>query len=83
MNFLSYFLLVPLVFLISLIPVSFAGWGIREAGAIWLFGMVNMPKEDALILSIAYGTMLILSGLPGLILFMQSKHLMSKSRNHT
>jgi len=29
-------LLVPLLFLVSLLPVSFAGWGLREAGCGWL-----------------------------------------------
>ncbi len=72
-NLLTFVLIVPLVFLVALLPISFAGWGIREAGAIWLFGLVGIPKENALILSIAYGSMLILAGLPGLVLFVRSK----------
>ena len=74
-NFLTYVLVVPLVFLVALLPISFAGWGVREAGAIWLFGLVGMPKEHALVLSVAYGSMLILSGLPGLIWFMRGKRI--------
>jgi len=72
-DLLTFVLIVPLVFLIALLPISFAGWGVREVGAIWLFGLVGIPKENALILSIAYGSMLILAGLPGLILFLRSK----------
>lgn len=72
---LTYVLVVPLVFLVALLPISFAGWGVREAGAVWLFGLVGMPKENALVLSVAYGSMLILSGLPGLIWFVRGKRL--------
>jgi hypothetical protein len=57
---------VPLVFLIALIPLSFAGWGIREAGAMWIFGAVGMSKEDSVMLSVIYGVLLIIAALPGL-----------------
>lgn len=66
---LIFVLIVPLVFLVGLVPISFAGWGIRELGAVWLFGLVGFPKESALLLSIAYGLMLIVAGLPGLYFF--------------
>lgn len=79
LNILTYVLVVPLVFLVALLPISFAGWGVREVGAVWLFGMVGMPKENALVLSVAYGFMLILSGLPGLVWFARGKHLEKES----
>lgn len=66
---LVFVLIVPLIFLIGLVPISFAGWGVRELGAIWLFGLVGFPKENALLLSVAYGLMLIIAGLPGLYFF--------------
>jgi uncharacterized protein (TIRG00374 family) len=78
-NILTYMLVVPLVFLVALLPISFAGWGVREAGAVWLFGMVGMPKENALALSVAYGSMLIISGLPGLVWFVRGKCMELKS----
>ena len=66
---LTLLLIVPLVFLIALIPISFAGWGLREAGAIWLFGMVGVTSEMALAMSIIFGLLLIVAALPGLLLF--------------
>lgn len=72
-NPLTFVLIVPLVYLVALLPISFAGWGVREAGAIWLFGLVGIPKENSLLLSVAYGSMLILAGLPGLVLFLRGK----------
>ena len=46
-NILYYILIVPLVFLFALMPISFAGWGIRETGAMWLFGLVGVSQVDA------------------------------------
>lgn len=59
-------LVVPIVFLGALIPVSFAGWGVREAMSVWVFGLVNVDADKALILSMAYGFFLLVAALPGL-----------------
>jgi glycosyltransferase 2 family protein len=72
-SFITYFLIVPLVFVIALLPISFAGWGVREIGAVWLFGLVGMSSENAAILAIMYGVMLVFLGLPGLVWLMVSK----------
>lgn len=69
-SWLAYFLLVPLVFLVALMPVSLAGWGIREAGAVWLFGFAGVPAEVALAMSILFGLALIGAGIPGLLLLL-------------
>jgi len=66
-------LMVPLVFLIALMPLSVAGWGVREVGAVWLFGLVGVDRESALAISICFGILLVISGLPGLILFIFSE----------
>jgi glycosyltransferase 2 family protein len=69
-NWLVYFLMTPLVFLVALLPVSLAGWGLREFGAVWLFGMASIPAESALTMSILYGLLLIAAGVPGLVLML-------------
>jgi uncharacterized protein (TIRG00374 family) len=66
-DFIIFFLVVPIVFLIALIPISFAGWGIREAGSILMFGMVGVEKEISITISISFGLLLVVAGLPGLI----------------
>lgn len=72
-NPLGLFLVVPLVFLVALIPVSLAGWGVREVGAIWLFHFIGVSKETALAISVSYGLMLVVSSLPGLIYLMLAR----------
>lgn len=66
---LLFFLMVPLVFLVALLPFSFAGWGLREAGAIWIFAMIGIPREDALGMSIGFGVLMLIAGLPGLLAY--------------
>jgi hypothetical protein len=73
-NVLTFTLLVPLVSLIALLPVSFAGWGTRELGAVWVFGLVGISKEHALAMSLAYGLLLIIAAVPGVFCIIFEKN---------
>lgn len=77
-NFLSYVLITPLVFIIALMPISLAGWGVREMGAVWLFGQVGIPNHSAMAVSIAFGLLLIISSIPGIIFLIQPKLLVAE-----
>ncbi len=75
LDLLLYFLLVPLVFLIALFPISLAGWGVREIGALSLFSLVGVPAEQSVALSALFGGLLIVAALPGLALILgRSRH---------
>lgn len=69
------FLVVPIVFLISLMPFSFAGWGLREAGATWLFSVIGISYENSLAISVGFGILMIVAGMPGLIIYTFSRKL--------
>ncbi|MBF0587572.1 MAG: flippase-like domain-containing protein [Magnetococcales bacterium] len=58
-------ILVPAVFLVSMLPISFAGWGVREGAMIVALGLVGISETDATALSIALGLLLLLIALPG------------------
>lgn len=58
-------MVVPPVSLIQLLPVSLAGWGVREAALIVALGWFGVPAEAALATSVAMGLCLIAIGLPG------------------
>ncbi len=58
-------MIVPPVTLIQLVPVSLAGWGVREAALVLALGSFGVPAEAALAVSILVGFSLILVGLPG------------------
>ena len=53
------------VALTQLLPVSLAGWGVREAALVVALGSFGIPAEGALAISILMGLCMILTGLPG------------------
>jgi uncharacterized membrane protein YbhN (UPF0104 family) len=60
----THVLLVPLVFIVGLIPISFAGWGIRVLGAIGLYGLAGVEPEAATARSVLFGLILLVTGIP-------------------
>jgi uncharacterized membrane protein YbhN (UPF0104 family) len=48
-------LLLPVAMLLSALPISLAGWGIREAAVVAAFSLVGLAPSDALIVSVLYG----------------------------
>ena len=69
-----FLILVPPALLLTLLPISFAGWGIREGALIALFMLINIPQQQVLAMSLLYGIILILSSLPGLYFYLKNKH---------
>lgn len=57
--------LVPLIVLATSLPISVGGWGVREGAAIVLFGLIGLPRDSALVLSVLFGVSTILATLPG------------------
>jgi uncharacterized protein (TIRG00374 family) len=55
----------PFVLLLSMIPISLAGWGLREGAMVVVFELLGMPRDTALGVSILFGICLFLSALPG------------------
>ncbi|MDD2368656.1 MAG: lysylphosphatidylglycerol synthase transmembrane domain-containing protein [Sulfuricurvum sp.] len=73
---LSLFLVVvPPVFLLTIIPISLAGWGVRESAMVGIFILVGGSKEAILSVSLLYGIMLIVASLPGLFIWLKGKKL--------
>lgn len=62
--------LLPAVILITLIPLSFAGWGIREAAMVVMLGYAGVTPVLALSLSVLFGVALLAASLPGLVLWL-------------
>lgn len=58
--------LVAPVLQTMLIPVTVAGWGVREASAAALWTMVGLTAEDGAAISVAYGLLVLASSAPGL-----------------
>jgi len=67
---LTYFALIPSIFILMQVPVSLGGWGMREAAAIALLPIAGMTPETAFANALLYGILLLLSGLFGLVFWL-------------
>lgn len=62
--------LVPPVILITTLPISIGGWGLRETAMVTAFGFVGVADESALVLSILFGIVTMVMALPGGLVFL-------------
>ena len=66
----GFLLIIPLVTLMMVIPISIAGWGVREGAMVVGFGYLGVASEAALALSILYGLLMLVVAIPGGIVWM-------------
>jgi uncharacterized protein (TIRG00374 family) len=69
-SFLAIFFTVPIVSVLTMIPISVGGWGIREMIFIFTLSGFGVAAEDSFALSVAYGVCLIVASLVGGILWL-------------
>lgn len=67
------FTLIPWVLLISIIPISIGGWGLREAAMVFFLGLVGVPQAVALTLSVQLGLLSVLLSLPAGVLWLVNR----------
>ena len=65
-----YLALVPPAVLLTILPVSLAGWGLREGAMVGLFLLVGADKSMVLTFSIVYGLVNLIASLPGLAVYL-------------
>ena len=73
-SFLDCFFLVPPVILAMTLPISIAGWGVREGAMIVALGLIGVSQESALVLSILFGLGITLAALPGGVIWLFSRN---------
>ena len=66
---------LPFVFLMTSLPLSFGGWGVREAA---LFSLVGSANNSIVAVSMLYGIVTLLAAVPACLLFY--RHTPSASR---
>lgn len=65
LSLIDWLFVVPPVLLISMIPLSVGGWGLREASLMVALGDLGISADDAVIPSLIFGFSLIVVTLPG------------------
>ena len=61
---------LPVVVLVSMAPVSLAGWGLREGAMVVGLGTLGVGHGEALAVSVTYGLVQIAAGIPGALLWL-------------
>jgi glycosyltransferase 2 family protein len=65
-----YFIYVPIILLLMLLPITISGLGVAQYGFVTLFDRVAVPEPEAIALSILFIALGIVGNLPGAFLFM-------------
>jgi uncharacterized membrane protein YbhN (UPF0104 family) len=74
-GFVHYVVLVPPVLLLSMLPISLAGWGVREGAMIVALALVGVSPEESVAMSVCFGLSQLVIGLPGGALWLTRRHL--------
>jgi uncharacterized protein (TIRG00374 family) len=72
----SYMAFIPIIFIISSLPLTPAGWGVGEAAFMFFFGTANVQGAQAVALSLIFRmTMALISLLGGLFLLLEKERI--------
>ncbi len=66
---LYFFVFIPLITIISALPLTFAGLGVREGSFVGLFALAGVPAEQAIAVSLVSFTLVIIIAAIGAVLY--------------
>jgi uncharacterized protein (TIRG00374 family) len=72
LSVLDAFILIPPVILLTAVPVSISGWGVREGAMVACLALVGVPSEKALSISLLLGAISVIIGLAGGVIWLAS-----------
>ncbi len=73
-------LMIPPILVATVLPISVGGWGVREGAMVVGLGLVGVPAEGALALSILFGLGNLVLAIPGGVLWLFARG--SQPRRH-
>ena len=62
--------LIPPVLLAMALPLSLAGWGLREGAAALVWLVAGLPAAEGVAISVAYGAVIFCASLPGALILL-------------
>ena len=65
-------MLIPPIMLITMMPISIAGWGVREATMMVAFGYAGLAQTDGTVVSILFGAVSFTVGAAGGVVWVLS-----------
>lgn len=76
-SFMSLMIFVPIIILISFIPVSISGIGLREGAFVFFLGTIGVPSHLSMTLSIVWFLSVVVASLWGLFEYLRFKTVLS------
>jgi hypothetical protein len=67
---------------VTALPISAAGWGVREVSVVALLGLLGVDRETALLLSVELGIIITLISLPGGVIWLTMRQNAEQRRAH-
>ncbi len=74
LNIVHFFILVPILMGIALIPITIGGFGLRENAAVSFFGLIGLTPQVSTNLSLINGAVVIFMGLCGGLIYVSVYH---------
>lgn len=71
---LIFMVIMPPVILFTMVPISIAGWGVREGAMLLFFDLLMVPKELSVSISIIFGLFYIIQGIIGIFFWVNEKN---------
>jgi hypothetical protein len=65
----AYFVAIPVILLIMLLPITMNGIGTSQAAFIWCFGALGVGRPEAFALSVLFVALGVVGNLPGGLLY--------------
>jgi len=65
-------ILIPPVILLTAVPISISGWGVREGAMVACLGLAGVPSEVALSVSLLLGAISVIIGVVGGVIWLAS-----------
>jgi glycosyltransferase 2 family protein len=72
LSLLDAFILIPPVILLTAVPISISGWGVREGAMVACLGLAGVPSEKALSISLLLGAISVIIGVAGGVIWLTS-----------
>ena len=74
MPFSNFILAVPIILIITGLPISIGGFGVREVATITIFSTMGMSNAESALIALLFIPVLVIASFPGLYFFLNLKN---------
>jgi uncharacterized membrane protein YbhN (UPF0104 family) len=74
LTFTALFVFVPIISIITMVPISISGLGVRESAFVLLFGLTGVPAEASMSISFLWFLSIVTASLIGLVEYLRLQH---------